>query len=54
MGDKDWANEDVIDLRTKLALKVLFLIFKVLSPYRFEHRFEKEITDLQKSIMELK
>lgn len=52
-SEQDWENEDKIDLRTKIAVKVLFMIFKVLSPYRFEHRFEKELTELQKDIMGL-
>lgn len=52
-GD-NWENENPIDLRTKIALKVLFLIFRVLSPYRFNHEFEEEITALQKELEELK
>lgn len=50
----NWENENPIDLRTKIALKVLFLIFRVLSPYRFSHDFEKEITSIQKEIEGLK
>lgn len=54
MAEDNWANEKPIDLRTKLALKVLLLIFKVLSPYRFANEFEADIKALTKSIEELK
>lgn len=44
---EDWENDNKIDARTKIALKILFFIFKVLSPYRFAHDFEKELKGLQ-------
>lgn len=47
---EDWSNEQKIDLRTKVALKVLLLIFKVLSPYRFAHEFKKDLEQLEKDI----
>lgn len=47
---ENWENNTEIDVRTKAALKVLLLIFKVLSPYRFAHNFEKDIQQLEKDI----
>lgn len=45
--EEDWNNTNKIDARTRLALKLLFFIFKILSPYRFGTTFEKEIIALQ-------
>lgn len=45
--EEDWNNSNKIDARTRLALKILFFIFKVLSPYRFATSFEKELKALQ-------
>lgn len=50
---EDWENENKIDIRTKIALKVLLLIFKVLSPYRFANGFEADIKQLEKDIYSL-
>lgn len=47
-----WTNEKDLDFRTKLGLRVLFLIFKVIAPYQFAHGFEKEIEAIQKQINE--
>lgn len=44
---ENWENEEKIDARTRFAIKILFFIFKVLSPYKFEHRFEKELKRLE-------
>lgn len=46
----NWENKEPIGMRTKLALRVLMLMFKIISPYQFEHRFEKETAELQKAI----
>lgn len=46
----NWENKEPIGMRTKLALRVLLLMFKIISPYQFEHRFEKETEALQKAI----
>lgn len=54
MAKENWENENPIDARTRIALKVLFLIFKVLSPYRFAHDFSKDIENLQKELEGLK
>jgi hypothetical protein len=53
MSDQDWQNQNKIDVRTKVALKMLMFMFKVLSPYRFEHQFKKDIDEIEKSIKEL-
>lgn len=53
-GDEDWGNEEPMNLRTKIALRVLMLMFKILSPYRFEHRFEKELKAIDDDIKGIK
>lgn len=50
MSSENWDNKEPIGIRTKLALRVLLLMFKILSPYQFEHRFEKDITKLEADI----
>lgn len=50
---EDWENDSKIDLRTKIALKVLLIIFKVLSPYRFANEFKKDLEALEKDIYSL-
>lgn len=49
----DWENDNKIDLRTKIALKVLIIIFKVLSPYKFAHEFKADIEKLEKDVYSL-
>lgn len=49
-NDKHWDNDEPITARTKIALKILLFMFKVLSPYRFATTFEKEIAAIQKDI----
>lgn len=51
--DTNWANEEPISVRTKFAIKILFFIFRVLSPYQFEHRFEKELKMLEQEVDKL-
>jgi hypothetical protein len=53
MRKEDWANETKIDARTRFAIKILFFIFKVLSPYRFATNFEKELKMLQDELDKL-
>lgn len=50
MASENWDNKEPIGIRTKLALRVLLLMFKILSPYQFEHRFEKDINKLEADI----
>lgn len=52
MSKDEWQNNDKLDYRTKLGLKVLILVFKVIAPYRFASHFEKEISSIQKQIDE--
>ena len=52
MADKNWENNEKLSIRTKIALRVLMLMFKILAPYEFEHRFEKENEALIKAINE--
>lgn len=47
----NWDNKEPIGIRTKLALKILLLMFKILAPYQFEHRFEKDLKQLSDDIM---
>lgn len=47
---ENWDNKEPIGIRTKLALRVLLLMFKILSPYQFEHRFEKDLAKLEADI----
>lgn len=47
---ENWDNKEPIGIRTKLALRVLLLMFKILSPYQFEHRFSKDLEQLEKDI----
>jgi len=51
---EEWENEEPMHLRTKIALRVLLLMFKILGPYRFEHRFEKDIKGLEEDIRSIK
>lgn len=50
MSNNEWQNDEKIDARTKIALKVLFVMFKVLSPYRFGSQFEKDIEAIKKEL----
>ena len=52
--DKEYGNEHQIDFRTKLALKVLMLMVRVIAPYRFEHQFDKPMNEISKMIDEIK
>jgi hypothetical protein len=51
--DDQWNNGEKIDARTRFAIKILFFIFKVLSPYKFEHKFEKELKMLNDEVDKL-
>lgn len=50
MISDEWENKSKIDVRTKLAIKMLFFIFKVLSLYRFAHEFKTDLEKLQKEV----
>lgn len=49
----NWTNEKKLNLRTKLALKILLFMVKVISPYQFEHQFQKELEAIDKLITEV-
>lgn len=53
MSKENWSNEEKIDVRTRFAIKILFFIFKVLSPYRFASNFEKELEMLEQELDKL-
>lgn len=53
MAKENWSNDEKIDVRTRFAIKILFFIFKVLSPYRFATNFEKELKMLQDELDKL-
>lgn len=50
MTKDEWTNDTPLDIRTKIALKVLLLMIKILSPYRFKHEYEKEFDAIAKDI----
>lgn len=49
----DWTNDKKLNLRTKLALKILLLMVKVISPYQFEHQFKAELEKIDSLITEI-
>ncbi len=53
MSSEDWDNKEKISQRTRFGIKILFFIFKVLSPYKFERTFEKELKMLQDEVDKL-
>jgi len=50
MTEDHWDNDAKITFRTKIALRVLLLMFKILSPYRFNHDFKEFVDALEKDI----
>lgn len=51
MADR-WNNENKLDIRSKIAVRVLLLIVKILEPYKFQHEFTKDFEAIEKSIKE--
>jgi hypothetical protein len=45
-----WDNEEPLSVRTRLALKLLMLMFKITAPYQFGNQFKE---DIEKIIEEL-
>lgn len=45
-----YTNSKPLNLRTRIALKILLLMYRTLSPYEYEHQFSKEITDIARAI----
>lgn len=54
MNKADWENNEPLGIRTKIALKILFVMVKILSPYEFGSKFEKEFDAIAKDIYEVK
>lgn len=52
--DKEWSNNHDLGIRTKIALRILLLMVKVASPYRWEHEYKKELEAIDKTIAEAK
>lgn len=52
MSKEDWDNQEKLNIRTKLGLRVLMLMFRIISPYRFAHEFKEELAALQKQLDE--
>lgn len=48
--NSDWSNEKSLNIRTKLALRVLMLMFSIIAPYQFGHQFEAEIKSLKEML----
>lgn len=48
--DEKYSNQKPIDLRTRIALKILLLMYRTLTPYTYEHQFKAEINDIAKAI----
>jgi hypothetical protein len=45
---KEWENDAPLNIRTRLAIRLLLLCVKLLAPYSFEHQFQsyfKQIED---------
>lgn len=53
MSKDNWTNDEKVSPRTRFGIKILFFIFKVLSPYQFEHKFEEELKMLQDEVDKL-
>lgn len=52
MASDRWNNENKIDIRTKIAVRTLLLIVKILEPYKFKHEFENDFAAIDKAIKE--
>jgi len=48
--NEKYTNTNPLNLRTRIALKILFLMYRTLAPYEYEHQFKKEIEDVAKAI----
>lgn len=52
MATEDWDNKAPLQLRTRLALRILLFMLKIISPYRFAHEFSKDLEAIEKLIKE--
>lgn len=46
----DWTNNKELNIRQKLALRLIILAIGLLEPYQFSHQFDKEFDDIKKLI----
>lgn len=44
--DEEYGNNKPVDFRTKLALKILMLMIRIIMPYRYEHQFDKQMNEI--------
>lgn len=52
MASDRWNNENKLDIRTKIAVRVLLVIVKILEPYKFKHEFQSDFDTIEKTIKE--
>jgi hypothetical protein len=52
MATDRWNNENKLDIRSKIAIRILLLIVKILEPYKFNHEFSKDFEAIDKTIKE--
>jgi len=48
--DDVYSNNKPLNLRTRISLKILLLMYRTLAPYEYEHQFKTEINDIAKAI----
>lgn len=48
--DEVYSNSKPLNLRTRISLKILLLMYRTLAPYEYEHQFKSEINDIAKAI----
>lgn len=44
--DEEYGNDKPVDFRTKLALKILMVMIRIIMPYRYEHQFDKQLNEI--------
>lgn len=44
--DIEYGNGKAVDFRTKLSLKILMLMIRILMPYRYEHQFNDQLKEI--------
>lgn len=48
--DEKYSNSKPLNLRTRISLKILLLMYRTLAPYEYEHQFKSEIDGIAKAI----
>ena len=49
---KEWTNDEQLNIRTKLGLRLLLMMFTIVAPYQFGAKFEGELTAIKKILDE--